>query len=123
MRYEFSNSSDLDRVRWLLARAEARQLLRQEPQAAVQPPLHRFLRDAEHVGGLRLRHPLDAHQVEDLPLVQRQLVDLREYAAAGCLSKRRARSSSLQCLYWLARTNTGRTVRSSSALDAGLSSA
>ena len=67
-------------------------------------------------GGLRLRHPLDAHQVEDFPLVLRQLVDRPEHAAAvrgetgarcwtgagtspshsstaaGCSSKRRARS-------------------------------
>ena len=52
-----------------------------EPQAAVQPPLHRHGRDAEHLGGLGLRHPLDAHQVEHLPLVLRQLVD--RLAACG----------------------------------------
>ena len=53
-------------------RAEVAQLLRQQPQAAVQPPLHRHGRDAEHLGGLGLRQPLDAHQVEHLPLVLRQ---------------------------------------------------
>jgi hypothetical protein len=57
-----------DRVRRLLARAEIGQMLRQEPQAAARPPLNRLLRDAEHVGGLRLRRPVDPHQVEDLPL-------------------------------------------------------
>ena len=50
--------------------------------AAVQPPLHRHRRDAEQLGGLRLRHSLDAHQVEDLPLVLRQLVDRAEHAKA-----------------------------------------
>src|SRR5262249_23106504 len=58
----------LDRVRRLLAQAEFARLLGQEPQAAAQPPLRRRRRDAEHLGGLRLRHPVDPHQVEDLPL-------------------------------------------------------
>src|SRR5262249_21872946 len=63
--------------------------------AAVQPPLHRLLRDAEHVGGLRLRHPVDPHEVEALSLVLRQLVDRREHAAAvrgeteGAVGRRR----------------------------------
>ena len=57
-------------------------MLRQVPQAAAQPPLHRHRRDAEQLGGLHLRHPLDAHQVEDFPLVLRQLVDRAEHAEA-----------------------------------------
>ena len=57
-------------------------MLRQEPQAAVQPPLHRHRRDAQQLRGLHLRHPLDAHQVEDFPLVLRELVDRPEHAQA-----------------------------------------
>ena len=76
----------LDGVRRLLARAEVGQLLRQEPQAAAQPSLHRHRRDAEHLGGLRLRHPLDSHQVEDLPLVLRQLADRRSMRQPSGLS-------------------------------------
>ena len=43
----------LDRVRRFLLRAEVGQLLRQEPQAAAKPPLHRHRRDAEQLGGLQ----------------------------------------------------------------------
>ena len=126
----------LDRVRRLLARADVGRLLGQEPQAAAQTSLHRHRRHAEHLGGLRLRHRRDTHQVEDLALVLRQRVDRRKHAdalpagagtsrsfssaAAGWLSKRRARSLRSQRLCWLARANTGRTVRSSPALAAGL---
>ena len=38
--------------------------------------------ETQHLGGLHLRHPLDAHQVEDFPLVLRQLVDRPEHAEA-----------------------------------------
>ena len=59
-----------------------RRALGQQQQAAVQPPLHRLGRDAQHLGGLGLRQPLDPHQVERLPLVLRQAVDRLEHAAA-----------------------------------------
>ena len=65
----------------VVVRAEVGQLLRQQQAGPVQPPLHRLRRDAEHPGGLGLRQPLDAHQVEHLPLVLRQAVDRREHAA------------------------------------------
>jgi hypothetical protein len=71
-----------DRVGRILARVEVGQLLRTEPHAAAQPPPHRHRRDAEHLGGLPLRHPLDAHQVEDFLFVLRQLVDRAEHAEA-----------------------------------------
>ena len=57
-------------------------MLRQEPQVAALPPLHPHVRDAKHLGGLRLRHPLEAHQAEELPLVGRQLADRLEHAVA-----------------------------------------
>ena len=72
----------LDGVRRLFALAEVGQLLCQQPQAAAQPSVHRRRRNAELLGGLRLRHPLDSHQVEDLSLVLRQLADRLEHAVA-----------------------------------------
>ena len=65
-----------------LRRRRSSSSLRQQQQAAVQPPLHRLGRDAQHLGGLGLRQSLDPHQVEDLPLVLRQAVDRRQHAAA-----------------------------------------
>jgi hypothetical protein len=52
--------------------------------SGVSSPLRRNPEDtpAEHLGGLRLRHPVDPHQVEDVPLVLRQLADRLEYAVA-----------------------------------------
>ena len=43
----------LDRLGRILPRTEVGQLLRQEPQAAAQPPLHCHRRDAEQLGGLQ----------------------------------------------------------------------
>jgi hypothetical protein len=53
--------------------------------SGVSPPLRRNPDDtpAEHLGGLRLRHPVDPHQVEDVPLVLRQLADRLEHAVAA----------------------------------------
>ena len=55
---------------------------------AVQPPLHRLDRDAQDLGGLGLRQPLDPHQVEHLALVLRQAVDRLQHAAAVRASAR-----------------------------------
>jgi hypothetical protein len=53
--------------------------------SGVSPPLRRNPDDtpAEHLGGHRLRHPVDPHQVEDVPLVLRQLADRPEHAVAA----------------------------------------
>ena len=48
----------------------------------IQTPLHRLDRDAQHLGGLDVGQPLDAHQAEDLALVLRQVVDRLQHPAA-----------------------------------------
>ena len=63
-------------------RAEVGQPLRQQEPGPVQPPLHRLLRNPDHRGRLGVSQPLDADQVEHLPLVLREAVDRPQHAAA-----------------------------------------
>ena len=64
-------------------RSEVAERLGQQLKAPIQPPVHRRCRDAEHLGGLGLRQPLDPHQVERLPLSLRQVGDRGEHAAGA----------------------------------------
>jgi hypothetical protein len=57
-------------------------LLGQEEPGPVQPPLYRLHRNPDHAGRLGVSQPLDADQVEHLPLVLRQVVDRPQHAAA-----------------------------------------
>jgi hypothetical protein len=74
--------SILGRVGRISPRAEVGQLLRQDPQAAYQPALYRHRRYAEQLGGVHLREPLDADQVECLRVVIRERLDGPEHTQA-----------------------------------------
>ena len=58
------------------------QLLRQEQQSPIQPPLHGLGRDAQDSGGLVMGQSLDPDQAEDFPLLFRQVFDGLQDAAA-----------------------------------------
>ena len=51
----------------------------------IEPSLDRFVRHAEHLPDLDLRHSLDAHEVEDFPLlaVPRRLFRVVPVACSG----------------------------------------
>ena len=49
-------------------------------ERTIQPSLHRLDRNAQHVCGLDLRHPLDADEVERFALFFREAVDRLEHA-------------------------------------------
>ena len=67
-------------------RTKVGQLLRQQEAGPVQAPLHRLHRNPDNPGGLGVRQPLDADQLEHLPLVLRQALD-RPQHAAGVLAE------------------------------------
>jgi hypothetical protein len=63
-------------------RAEVGQPLREQEPGAVQAPLHRLLRNPDHRRRLGVGEPLDADEVEHLPLVLREALDGSQHAAA-----------------------------------------
>ena len=54
-----------------LRRAQIVELLRQEQQSPIQPPLHRLARDAQNPGNFVMGQSLESDQAEDLPLLFR----------------------------------------------------
>jgi hypothetical protein len=63
-------------------RAEVSQPLRQQEPGPVQSPLHRFLGNTDHHGHLGMSHPLNADEVEDLPLVLGKALNYLQHASA-----------------------------------------
>jgi hypothetical protein len=66
----------------------------------MQAPLHRFLRNPDHRGRLGMSPPLDAEQVESLPLVLREALD-RPQNAAAVLAEARIAAAGRGGLSWL----------------------
>jgi hypothetical protein len=49
-------------------------------RCTIQPSLHRLDRNAQHLRGLDLHHPLDADEVERFALFLREVVDRLKHA-------------------------------------------
>jgi hypothetical protein len=82
-------------------RAKVGQLLRQQDPGLMQAPLHRFLKIPDHRGRLGMSQPLDAEQVESLPLVLREALDRPQNAAAVWAEARIAAAGRGGGLSWL----------------------
>ena len=73
------------RERWkafCLIDAEVGQPLREQEPGPLQPPLHGLLGNPDHRGRLGVGQPLDADQVEHLPLVLGEALNHLQHASA-----------------------------------------